>query len=1246
MHANHTPENGEGDSFVRSFTGHYLETGFHFVRIPKQNGKPSKAPTLPGWNLPKAPDNPHGYTNILETAAAWLQAGDNIGLALVPSGVVSLDIDNLEETRRVFTGVGMALEVWFADPHRVEIRSGKPGKAKLLFRVPAGVMPQSRKLNFGTGKNARSIFEIRHGSTDGRTVQDVLPPSIHPDTGKPYELMGDILHMPGLPPELLALWQTWPDVLKTFDPAYEPPKQTTRHRHKKQAGGGQRDAIAEFNDAHDLESVLERHGYRRKGKRYLRPGSESGIPGLTLLDGKGGQPLCYSHGGDDLNDGHAHDAFDVYRILDCGGDWKKALGWNSEITEHNQRLFKQAPHTKLGDENVSDVSAFEPNNHASQTFGQNDTPSDPLQDLPAKLADDPFYPFQADVLRALVLLEETDAHAWNKVKAELKAGNIVLRDLAAAMAKTRAKLKEERQAEAERKAREQRAGRMGSRVGQYEVMYGAIHRWKETPDGDIPVRLCNFDARIVGEVMRDDGASVESYFVVEGARSNGVSLGKAEVAFSDFAPLAWVTRAWGNLACIEAGVSNRDHLRAAIQQLSGEVPRRTIYGHTGWRSLDSEWRYLHGAGALCVDGNRSDIEVDAGAGHMLRYILPVPMEDIREAVRASLGLLDIAPQNQPVGATLLCAAYRAPLAECVSIDVSLFLGGQTGAMKSETSALALQHFGADFSARAVPGNWTDTPTDLEMKAHAAKDALFIIDDFKPNGRPKNEADRMHSLADRIFRGVGNGAGRGRRTANLKQRPDYPARGFVIASGEDLPKGQSCRARLVIVEVRRGDVDKAKLTELQKAGRSGLLAQAMAGYIQWLAPQLPELKVTLKDRLIAERDAAIQAGLNGDHDRVPDNVAQLLVGAHLLTRFAADVGAVGDADALFERIKAAIYQTAAAQGEHLADQDEVNRFFALLGAALSSRRVHVADLHTQEEPLHPQAWGWKVEKLDDGMGFKERKTPGGNLVGWIDGDKLYLESDAAFAAVVMMARDQGESFSITQNSLWKRFADKGLLQDRKQDIRKDGTVYVRLKTERRIGGKKYTTLVCVDSKILAGIDAEKFAETAETTQPEATDAGVLGCLRTPENNGDGAETATKSGDRPADGADLCVSAFCGDSELGGDTAETAESQARRGFQDAVSAVSAKNSQLRPAEVFENNTHMPFAGGDSAEAAGWTDTGVVRCGDCWNWTPPSGDGQGKCGRGVRPTPAQGPLCRSVPRYCEQFQPTNTSTRRGRT
>jgi hypothetical protein len=72
-------------------------------------------------------------------------------------------------------------------------------RSSLLYRVP-GIMP--------TVQPDGSGLELRCASRDGSTVQDVLPPSIHPETGKPYELLGDIAQIPEIPPALLVVWQS------------------------------------------------------------------------------------------------------------------------------------------------------------------------------------------------------------------------------------------------------------------------------------------------------------------------------------------------------------------------------------------------------------------------------------------------------------------------------------------------------------------------------------------------------------------------------------------------------------------------------------------------------------------------------------------------------------------------------------------------------------------------------------------------------------------------------------------------------------------------------------------------------------------------------------------------------------------------------------------------------------------------------------------------------------------------------
>jgi hypothetical protein len=57
--------------------------------------------------------------------------------------------------------------------------------------------------------------------------------------------------------------------------------------------------------------------------------------------------------------------------------------------------------------------------------------------------------------------------------------------------------------------------------------------------------------------------------------------------------------------------------------------------------------------------------------------------------------------------------------------------------------------------------------------------------------------------------------------------------MLLATGEAVPKGQSVRARQLIVEVRKGNVKRDSLTDCQRAGHDGKLAAAMAAYVTWI-----------------------------------------------------------------------------------------------------------------------------------------------------------------------------------------------------------------------------------------------------------------------------------------------------------------------------------------------------------------------------------------------------------------------------
>ncbi|MBM4287115.1 MAG: hypothetical protein FJ135_03010 [Deltaproteobacteria bacterium] len=549
----------------------------------------------------------------------------------------------------------------------------------------------------------------------------------------------------------------------------------------------------------------------------------------------------------------------------------------------------------------------------------------------------------------------------------------------------------------------------------YSVRKDAIVYKKLTRHGPIITPICNFNAAIVGEQVRDDGMERQVCLTLEGRLAEGRPLPKVEVPASQFLGMNWVTSAWGSKAIIYAGFGTRDHLRAAIQLLSGEVPTKTVFTHTGWRHIDGEWLYLHGGGAIGaqgpVDGTSVVLE-----GRLSHLVLPPPPtgEGLKAAVRASWALLKLAPPT--ITAPLLAATYRAPLGECIALDLSLFFSGQTGSQKTELTVLGQAHFGADFNRSNLPDSWASTANALEKLAFLAKDAVLIVDDFCPRGGPA-DVSRLHAAADRVFRGAANRAGRGRLAPDGSLKLPYAPRAFIISSGEDIPTGYSLRARLFIVEVKRGDVDLPSLSRAQVDAAQGLCAQSLAAYIQWLVPRMDMLKTTLPQRARGLREEI--RGEPWAHDKTPDNLASLLLGLETFWSFAIEVGALSqDEDGeLYAKAWEALFETARAQAGHQEAEDPTGRFLSLLASALISGRAHLADAHTGGWPEDAGSWGWKGSE------------PQGGLVGWLDGANLLLEPDAAFAMAQRLAREQGGGLAITPRTLWRRMADRGLLASR-------------------------------------------------------------------------------------------------------------------------------------------------------------------------------------------------------------------------
>jgi hypothetical protein len=283
--------------------------GLALVSIPPINGKPTKAPINKGWNRARSSSNLNGYSAIADDFANC--ESFNIGLYHGASNTLALDLDDLELAFRVFDDTtDFQLLAWLKNDLRVEIKSPKANRGKLLFKLPAGFDAGLKQFKF----NGKVIFELRCGN-----CQDVIYGQ-HPEGGN-YQLIGNPAAIPEAPPVLLDMLQHWDDWKPCFDSALvsvqEPPEIAPCRPQQNEHLQGWRNPIQEFNQTYSVTDVLIRNGYKQAGKdRFIRPGSESKAPGAVIINNR-----VYSHGGDVLNDGFAHDAFDCFRLLEHGGVW-------------------------------------------------------------------------------------------------------------------------------------------------------------------------------------------------------------------------------------------------------------------------------------------------------------------------------------------------------------------------------------------------------------------------------------------------------------------------------------------------------------------------------------------------------------------------------------------------------------------------------------------------------------------------------------------------------------------------------------------------------------------------------------------------------------------------------------------------------------------------------------------------------------------------------------------------------------
>lgn len=188
---------------INRYCEEYLAAGLALTEVT------GKAPKKKDWNRPE---------NAIRHADQIPIGIEGIGLchAFSDPPTCSIDIDDLAQASKWLAAYGIDINALLDAPDAVRIESGRPNKAKLIYRLS----PESPPLPTKVIKNGvASVLEFRCATQAGLSVQDVLPPTHHPLTGEPYRWAGrgSFNRLPIIPGGLINLWMTQLSQQKPFN---------------------------------------------------------------------------------------------------------------------------------------------------------------------------------------------------------------------------------------------------------------------------------------------------------------------------------------------------------------------------------------------------------------------------------------------------------------------------------------------------------------------------------------------------------------------------------------------------------------------------------------------------------------------------------------------------------------------------------------------------------------------------------------------------------------------------------------------------------------------------------------------------------------------------------------------------------------------------------------------------------------------------------------------------------------------
>jgi hypothetical protein len=462
-----------------------------------------------------------------------------------------------------------------------------------------------------------------------------------------------------------------------------------------------------------------------------------------------------------------------------------------------------------------------------------------------------------------------------------------------------------------------------------------------------------------------------------------------------------------------------DELRKAISTLSrdnGRVRVRRRTTNFGWTQDRSAYLtpnlHIYQDGFEAPDERaelRVDLESETPACH-----LDMKMVEADELTRVKRHVVEdlLALSDRTVTHTLLGAAAAAvlyPFAKGAG-RFALWLVGLTGSGKSFAAKLFANFFGDFPLESAAFTTWGATGNFIQRQGYFFKDALYLVDDFKP------ELVKYPQEVVRVLQAYADNTARGRLRSDATANVLRPIRGLLVCTGEDVPEHHaSAVARSVIVRVpQQAKNVRAGARCLEECGNySGVTAD----FIRWLLNDGRPERFTTRFGELRQRYYGDVAGQQNDI-RVATNLALLGASFELFAEYLGDVweGWREAARRFVEEDLVAIRDGMLGEAK---EQQASEVFLRTLGELVRFDHVRIAGLiqrGAENRPLVGRVAG-------------PRPAPG--LVAPAGGEQGRLEicTSLALAEVNACLRQQGrQELRITERALLQQLREDGKLLD--------------------------------------------------------------------------------------------------------------------------------------------------------------------------------------------------------------------------